>query len=120
MSPHLAHVMAHAGGFLEFAAPLTLVFVTADGPLLYLGLFWAEALAAEGGSFGDEFASLAADLRANEQTIVDELMAAAGTPADVGGYYQPDHAKAEKVMRPSATLNNIIDSHLEGAQQLVA
>ena len=73
-----------------------------------------------GGAFGDEFASLAADLRANEQTIVDELMAAAGTPADVGGYYQPDHAKAEKVMRPSATLNNIIDSHLEGAQQLVA
>jgi len=90
------------------------------GSHFYLGLFWAEALAAEGGSFGDEFASLAADLRANEQTIVDELMAAAGTPADVGGYYQPDHAKAEKVMRPSATLNNIIDSHLEGAQQLVA
>ena len=40
----LAHVMAHAGGFLEFAAPLTLVFVTADGPLLYLGLFWVVML----------------------------------------------------------------------------
>ena len=36
----LARLMAHAGGFLEFAAPLTLVFVTADGPLLYLGMFW--------------------------------------------------------------------------------
>jgi hypothetical protein len=40
----LARVMAHAGGFLEFAAPLTLLFVTGDGPLLYLGLFWVVAL----------------------------------------------------------------------------
>jgi hypothetical protein len=40
----LARVMAHAGGFLEFAAPLTLVFVTGDGPLLYLGLFWVVML----------------------------------------------------------------------------
>ena len=36
----LAKAMAHAGGFLEFAAPLTLLFVTGDGPLLYLGMFW--------------------------------------------------------------------------------
>jgi hypothetical protein len=40
----LARVMAHAGGFLEFAAPLTLVFVTGDGPLLYLGMFWVVML----------------------------------------------------------------------------
>jgi len=40
----LARLMAHAGGFLEFAAPLTLVFVTGDGPLLYLGLFWVVML----------------------------------------------------------------------------
>jgi hypothetical protein len=40
----LARVMAHAGGFLEFAAPLTLIFVTGDGPLLYLGMFWVVML----------------------------------------------------------------------------
>jgi hypothetical protein len=40
----LARLMAHAGGFLEFAAPLTLVFVTGDGPLLYLGMFWVVML----------------------------------------------------------------------------
>ena len=57
---------------------------------------------------------------ANEEKIVGELMAVAGQPADVGGYYQPDHEKANKVMRPSATLNNIIDSHIEGAMELVA
>ncbi len=39
-----ARLMAHAGGFLEFAAPLTLLFVTTDGPLLYLGMFWVLAL----------------------------------------------------------------------------
>ena len=34
----LAKAMAHAGTFLEFAAPLTLLFVTQDGPLLWLGM----------------------------------------------------------------------------------
>jgi isocitrate dehydrogenase len=78
------------------------------GSHFYLGLYWAEALAAQGGAFGDEFQALADDLAANEEKIVGELMAVAGQPADVGGYYQPDHEKANKVMRPSATLNNAI------------
>jgi isocitrate dehydrogenase len=48
-------------------------------------------------------------MRANEQVIVDELIAAQGDPQDVGGYYQPDPALAGKAMRPSVTLNRIID-----------
>ena len=45
---------------------------------------------------------------ANEQTIVDELIAVQGTPADIGGYYRPDPAKAAAVMRPSTTFNEAL------------
>ena len=51
------------------------------------------------------FAPLAARLTAEEATIVAELTAVQGKPVDIGGYYAPDAAKAEAVMRPSATLN---------------
>ncbi len=54
------------------------------------------------------FAPLAETLAAQEQTIVDELLAVQGTPADIGGYYQPDPAKAAAVMRPSATFNEAL------------
>ena len=40
---------------------------------------------------------------------MDELLAVQGSPADIGGYYRPDAAKASAVMRPSATLNGIVD-----------
>ena len=50
------------------------------------------------------------DILANEQTIVDELNAAQGDPQDLGGYYHPDPALAGAAMRPSATLNGIIDA----------
>ena len=46
----------------------------------------------------------------SEQTIVEELNGAQGPPQDLGGYYRPDPALAERAMRPSATLNAIIDS----------
>ncbi|MEG0590022.1 NADP-dependent isocitrate dehydrogenase, partial [Aurantimicrobium sp.] len=45
-----------------------------------------------------------------EEQIVAELIAVQGKPADIGGYYKPDAAKIEMVMRPSATLNKVIDS----------
>ncbi len=57
-----------------------------------------------------QFAPIAAELSANEQTIVDELLGVQGQPADIGGYYTPDAAKASAVMRPSPTFNAAIDA----------
>ena len=54
------------------------------------------------------FAALAKTLSDQEQAIVDELIAVQGSPADIGGYYQPDPALAEAVMRPSPTFNEAI------------
>jgi len=82
------------------------------GSHYYLALFWAEALAAEGGAFKAEFGALAEQLKANEEKIVAELKAVQGKPADIGGYYNPDHKKATAIMRPSPTLNALIDGHL--------
>ncbi|MEL6691373.1 MAG: NADP-dependent isocitrate dehydrogenase, partial [Pseudomonadota bacterium] len=70
--------------------------------------YWAEAMAASGGSLADTFAPVAAALAENEDKIVAELAAVRGKPADIGGYYKADPAKLAAVMRPSATLNGII------------
>ncbi|MFB7513538.1 NADP-dependent isocitrate dehydrogenase [Streptomyces sp. NPDC056144] len=82
------------------------------GSHFYLGLYWAQELAAqtEDAALAKAFAPLAETLSANEQKIVDELNAVQGSPAEIGGYYQPDPAKAAAVMRPSATLNEAIAS----------
>ena len=53
---------------------------------------------------------MAKQLAENEPKIAAELIAAQGKPADLGGYYQPDPAKTSKAMRPSATLNAIVES----------
>ena len=81
------------------------------GSHFYLALYWAEAAAAqtEDEVLQSTFDQVAKEMRANEQVIVDELIAAQGDPQDVGGYYQPDPALAGKAMRPSVTLNRIID-----------
>jgi isocitrate dehydrogenase len=80
------------------------------GSHFYIALYWAEALAAqsEDAELKSHFAPIAERLAANEGKIVDELIAVQGSPADVGGYYQPDDAKASAAMRPSATFNGII------------
>ena len=80
------------------------------GSHFYLGMYWAEALAAQTVDAGlaKVFAPIAAELLANEQKIVAELHAVQGKPCDVGGYYQPDDKKAAAAMRPSATLNAIV------------
>ncbi len=72
--------------------------------------YWAEALAAQTDDpkLAEEFAPMAKALAENEATIVSELAAAQGKPADTGGYYHPDPAKLAAVMRPSKTLNSII------------
>lgn len=80
------------------------------GSHFYLALYWAEALAAQ---HVDEelhrlFVPIAAELAANEKQIVAELLAVQGKPADVGGYYQPDDAKAFAALRPSKTFNAIL------------
>lgn len=82
------------------------------GSHFYLALYWAEELAkqTEDAPLAEAFASLARTLRDNEQTIVDELLAVQGKPADIGGYFRPDAEKAAAVMRPSATFNEAIAS----------
>lgn len=82
------------------------------GSHFYLALYWAQALAAqtEDKVLAEKFAKLAKDLGDNEKKINEELLAAQGKPQDIGGYYHPDDSKASKAMRPSTTLNRIIDS----------
>jgi isocitrate dehydrogenase len=82
------------------------------GSHFYLCLYWAQALAAQSADAELKriFTPVAAQLEANEQKIVAELLAVQGKPADIGGYYQPDDAKASAALRPSATLNAILAS----------
>ncbi|MGW5193573.1 NADP-dependent isocitrate dehydrogenase [Kribbella sp. NPDC004138] len=82
------------------------------GSHFYLSLYWAQELAqqTDDADLAKAFAPLAETLAANEQTIVDELLAVQGTPVDLGGYYQPDPAKAAAVMRPSKTWNDALAS----------
>ncbi|MGW2332099.1 NADP-dependent isocitrate dehydrogenase [Streptomyces sp. NPDC001700] len=80
------------------------------GSHFYLALYWAQELAkqTEDTQLAESFKALAATLTEQEQTIVDELLAVQGSPSDIGGYYQPDGAKASAVMRPSQTLNQAL------------
>jgi len=77
------------------------------GSHFYIALYWAQELAAQTDdtALAAKFAAIAQLLADNEQTIVDELGAVQGSPADIGGYYFPDPAKAEAIMRPSTTFN---------------
>ncbi len=80
------------------------------GSHFYLAMYWAQELAkqTDDAELAKAFAPLAATLTEHEQAIVDELNAVQGSPADIGGYYQPDAAKAAAVMRPSATFNQAL------------
>ncbi|WP_432088568.1 MULTISPECIES: NADP-dependent isocitrate dehydrogenase [unclassified Streptomyces] len=82
------------------------------GSHFYLALYWAQELAAqtEDAELAKAFAPFAEKLAADEGKIVDELIAVQGSPAEIGGYYQPDPARAAAVMRPSATLNEALAS----------
>ena len=122
---HLAIVMKHAkakvladtldaanGRFLEQDKSPGRKLGTTDnrGSHFYLALYWAQALAAQDADADLKrvFTPVAAALAAGEAKIAQELIAVQGRPADVGGYYQPDDAKASAAMRPSATLNAIL------------
>ncbi len=82
------------------------------GSHFYLALYWAQALAAQNNDqeLQSRFANVAQLLGDNEAKINEELIAAQGKPVDMGGYYNPDEALTTKAMRPSATLNAIIDA----------
>jgi isocitrate dehydrogenase len=82
------------------------------GSHFYLALYWAQELSKQtddpelAAAFGD----LARTLGEHEQDIIGELIAVQGRPTDLGGYYQPDPARASAVMRPSKTFNEALAS----------
>jgi isocitrate dehydrogenase len=82
------------------------------GSHFYLALYWAEALAAQSQDqeLKARFTPVAKKLAENAQKIDAELIAAQGKPVDTGGYYRPDFKKTSAAMRPSPTLNAIIDA----------
>ena len=82
------------------------------GTHYYLALYWARALAAQkdDAALAERFAPVARALGDNEEKILAELDAAQGSPQELGGYYRTDSELASAAMRPSATLNAIIDA----------
>ncbi|EZP26177.1 NADP-dependent isocitrate dehydrogenase [Microbacterium oleivorans] len=104
---------AATGTFLEEDKSPGRALGTIDnrGSHFYLATYWAQELARQtvDAELAAAFAPVAEALVANEEKIVAELVAVQGAPAEIGGYYRPDPALVEKVMRPSATLNGIID-----------
>ncbi|WP_370216562.1 NADP-dependent isocitrate dehydrogenase [Thalassolituus sp.] len=82
------------------------------GSHFYLAKFWAEAVAAQtqDAELAADFKGLATALAENDSIILEELRSAQGNSVDIGGYYWPDAQKATAVMRPSSTLNGLIDA----------
>ena len=82
------------------------------GSHFYLAMYWARALAEQNddAKLRAVFAPVAQQLADNEAGIVTELNEVQGRPVDIGGYYRPDRALTATVMRPSSTLNAIIDT----------
>jgi len=82
------------------------------GSHFYVALYWAQALAEQNtdSDLKEIFSKIASDLKTNEDQINKELLAAQGKPVDIGGYYVIDEEKMTNAMRPSKTLNNIIDN----------
>lgn len=83
------------------------------GSSFYLAMYWAEALAKQNkdDELKSKFQNVAKELMENEAKINEELLSVQGVAVDLNGYFMPDDNLAEKVMRPSETLNSIIDSY---------
>ena len=81
------------------------------GSHFYLALYWAQELANQNTDtdLKNEFKSIASKLAANEEAIINELINIQGKPTDIEGYYFPSESLVNNVMRPSKTLNNILD-----------
>ena len=82
------------------------------GSHFYLALYWAKELANQTADteLKAKFGPIAETLASNEAKIVEELITVQGVPMDIEGYYSPSPSKATESMRPSATLNAIIDA----------
>ena len=82
------------------------------GSHFYLAMYWAEALANQNKDLElkNQFIPIAEKLTSNESKIVDELISIQGKPIDIGGYFMPDSILVSKAMRPSNTLNSIINT----------
>ena len=82
------------------------------GSHFYLAMYWAEALAnqTKNPQIAETFKPVVQAMQENEAKINEELIGAQGKPQDIGGYYNPDAAKTDAAMRPSATLNNIVNA----------
>ncbi len=82
------------------------------GTHFYLAQYWAEEIVNqdEDKELKEKFTNLAKELKEKENLILKEIADAEGKPTDIGGYYMPDFEKSSKAMRPSTTLNNLIDS----------
>ena len=82
------------------------------GSHFFLARYWAEALAVQtqDSALAQEFAPIAKALADNEAQILSELMQVQGKPVDIQGYYHPNEALTFEVMRPSKTLNSIINN----------
>ena len=82
------------------------------GSHFYLAMYWAEALAAQtqDKELQARFSKVARQLQENEAKIIAELKAVQGRPVDIGGYFRPNPELTAKAMRPSATLNTIVDA----------
>ncbi|MGH7446481.1 MAG: NADP-dependent isocitrate dehydrogenase, partial [Longimicrobiales bacterium] len=92
------------------------------GSTFYLTLYWARALAEQDAdaALAERFRPVASQLAANEDRIIAELTAAQGSPQDIGGYYMPDPVRVAAAMRPSETLNALIDALEAAAAEIVA
>ena len=77
-----------------------------------MALYWAETLSqqSQDAELRTHFSKVHDELSSNQKLILEELTAAQGNPADVGGYYHPNPDQASKAMRPSSTFNDIVES----------
>ncbi|MBD3636455.1 MAG: NADP-dependent isocitrate dehydrogenase [Crocinitomicaceae bacterium] len=82
------------------------------GSHFYLAMYWAEALAnqTKDAELANMFKAVHSNMQANEAKINEELIAAQGSPVDIGGYYEPSEELLNAQMRPSATLNDILSN----------
>jgi isocitrate dehydrogenase len=82
------------------------------GSHFYLASYWADELARQtaDAELAEAFRPVAEALSGSEGEISAELIGVQGHPVDIGGYYRPDAAKTSAIMRPSATLNGVIDA----------
>ena len=82
------------------------------GSHVYEALYWAQELAAQNDDqdLKKQFAPIAKELESKIDAILEEIKAAKGRAQDIGGYYHPDAAKVKAAMRPSATLNKILET----------